>query len=90
MASNACIDGSKGDFGDAIRRSSIIDTNSIATTEVVFLSVSAIDAAARESEFDSVPKLCDFDCNILHKNFLEDRYKLADAASEVVNMVVEL
>ena len=79
MASKGCVDDDEGRHDDTTHRISSVDSNSFAGSEIDLSSASAVDSSVGSSML----ALCDFDCNILHKDMLDDKDKLADAASEV-------
>jgi TatD related DNase len=79
MASKGCIDDDEG--FNSIHKA--VDSNSPTRSNVDLSSASTIESAVRESNPSGMSLLCDFDCNILHKDMLDDKERLADAAGEV-------
>lgn len=82
MATKNCVDDDKGLHGDTTHGISVVDSNYLTESKIDLSSASAIDSAVSRSNPSSMLALCDFDCNILHKDMLDDKERLADAASE--------
>jgi hypothetical protein len=81
MASKGCVDDDKGLNDDTIHMAG--NSNSPARSVFDLSSASVIESAVRGRNPSSMSVLCDFDCNILHKDMLVDKNRLADAASEI-------
>lgn len=82
MASEDCVDDDKGLYYDTTHGIGVVDSNCLAESKVDLSLASVTDSAVSRRNPSSVLALCDFDCNILHKDMLDDKERLADAASE--------